>query len=267
MKKGINMWSFPKNWDIEKILKESKEAGFDGIEVAISEEGSINLNSTAEDMEKIKDIAEQIGIDIISVASGLGWKYPLTDNDEEVRNKAKYCIKKSIEVASWLGCEAILVVPGKVTPEVSYDIAYDRTVRALKELEPFAKEKNVCICVENVWNDFLLSPLEMKNFIDEINSPYVRAYLDVGNMIYSGFAQHWVKILGERIKKIHIKDYKREEHTFVSLLDGDVDYPEVIKELNKIGYTDYLTAEVKLLKGNPELGLKNIVSCIEAILK
>ena len=267
MKKGINMWSFPKEWDIRKIFQESKNAGFEGVEVAISEDGIISLNSTAEDMKNIKEIANEIGIEIISVASGFGWKYPLTDNDEDIRNKAKYCIKKSIEVASWLGCDAILIVPGKVTPEVSYDVAYERAIEALKELEPFARENKVCIGVENVWNDFLLSPLEMRSLIDEINSPYVKAYLDVGNMIYSGFAQHWVKILGERIKKVHIKDYNRTSHTFVSLLDGDVNYPEVIKELKKIGYTDYLTAEVGLLKGNPELGLKNVASCIEAILK
>lgn len=267
MKKGINMWSFPADWDMKKIFLEAKNAGFDGVEVTISEDGVISLNSTAEDMRNIKDIANEIGIEIISLGSGFGWKYPLTDNDEEIRIKAKNCIKKSIEVASWLECDAILVVPGKVTPEVSYDVAYDRTVQALRELEVFAREKGVCIGVENVWNDFLLSPLEMRNLIDEINSPYVKAYLDVGNMIYSGFAQHWVKILGERIKKVHIKDYNRSAHAFVSLLDGDVNYPEVIKELNKIGYNDYLTAEVGLLKGNPELGLKNVASCIEAILK
>ncbi len=267
MKKGINMWSFPKEWSVEKIFEEAKRAGFDGVEVAISEDGAISLTSTEEDMKKIRELAEKLDMEIISVASGFGWKYPLTDNDEEVRIKAKNCIKKTIEVAAWLGCDAILVVPGKVTPEVSYDVAYDRTVEALNELEAFAREKGVCIGVENVWNDFLLSPLEMRNLIDEINSPYVKAYLDVGNMIYSGFAQHWVRILGERIKKVHIKDYSRSAHTFVSLLNGDVNYPEVVKALNEVGYTDYLTAEVGLLKGHPELGLKNVASCIEAILK
>ncbi len=267
MKKAMNMWSFPQDWSIEKIFTEAKKAGFDGVEVAIGETGHLNLNSTVEDMGKIKDIAKEIGVEIPSVASGFGWNYPLTDNEESVRIKARDCIKKQIEAAAFFGCDTILVVPGKVTEEVPYDVAYSRTVEALSELEPYARDKGVCIGIENVWNDFLLSPLEMRGLIDEINSPFVGAYFDVGNVIYNGFAQHWIKILGERIKKVHIKDFNRYSRSFVGLLEGDVNYPEVMKAIREIGYDDYLIAEVGLSKGHPETGLKNVASCVEAILK
>ena len=267
MKNAINMWSFPKDWSVEEIFSEAKNAGFDGVEMAIGEEGHLNLYSTLEDMSKIQEIANKYDMGIPSIASGFGWKYSLVDNDETVRDKAKYCIKKQIVAAAFFGCDTILVVPGKVTPQVQYDIAYKRTVDALCELEPFAREKGVCIGVENVWNDFLLSPLEMRGLIDEINSPYVGAFFDVGNVIYNGYAQHWIRILGSRIKKIHIKDFNREAHAFVGLLDGDVDYPEVMKAIREIGYDGYLIAEVGLSKGNPKTGLKNVASCIEAILK
>ncbi len=267
MKKAINMWSFPQEWSIEKIFTEAKKAGFDGVEIAIGETGHLNLESTVEDMQKIKALAAEVGIEIPSVASGFGWKYGLTDNDKSVRMKAKDCIRKTIEAAAEFGCDTILVVPGKVTAEVQYDLAYNRTVEALRELEVFASEKGVCIGVENVWNDFLLSPIEMRNLIDEINSPFVGAYFDVGNVIHNGFAQHWIKILGSRIKKIHIKDFNRYSRGFVGLLEGDVDYPEVMKAIREIGYDDYLIAEVGLSKGHPETGLKNVASCVEAILK
>jgi len=157
-------------------------------------------------------------------------------------------------VASWLGCDTILVVPGAVSvsfaPDlgvVSYDVAYSRALLSLKELAPFAESLKVSIGVENVWNNFLLSPLEMRDFIDEVGNPYVGSYFDVGNVLYSGYPEQWIKILGKRIKKVHFKDYKKAVGTldgFVDLLAGDVNYPAVVGALNKIGYNDYVTAEM-----------------------
>jgi hexulose-6-phosphate isomerase len=115
------------------------------------------------------------------------------------------------------------------------------------QLKEEAEATKVSICLENVWNKFLLSPLEMRDFIDKINSPYVGVYLDVGNVIYTGYPEHWIRILGKRIKKVHFKDFRRKVGTlegFVDLLAGDVNFPEVMQAFKEVGYDDYVTAEM-----------------------
>ena len=253
MKKGISIWSFAET-DLRKCFELAKDAGFDGVEVALDETGVISLESTKEEIFAIKEMAQQIGIELYSVASGLYWTYNYTSENEENRKKAKAITKKQLEIASWLGCDTILVVPGAVNvvfdPQseiVEYDVAYERALDALKELAPYAEELKVSIGVENVWNKFLLSPIEMREFIDKINSPYVGSYFDVGNVLYCGYPQHWIKILGNRIKKVHFKDYRKNVGSldgFVDLLAGDVDYIDVKKSLDAIGYDNWVTAEM-----------------------
>lgn len=253
MKKGISIWSFAQT-DLKKCFEIAKDAGFDGVEVALDETGAISLASTKEEILGIKEIAKKIGIELYSVASGLYWTYNYTSENKENRKKAKEITKKQLEIASWLGCDTILVVPGAVNvafePQseiVEYDVAYERALSALKELAPVAESLKVSIGIENVWNKFLLSPMEMRDFIDKINSPYVGSYFDVGNVLYCGYPQHWIKILGERIKKVHFKDYRRNVGSldgFVDLLAGDVDYIDVKKTLDNIGYDNWVTAEM-----------------------
>lgn len=253
MKKGISIWSFA-GADLKENMLLAKDAGFDGIELALDEKGLVSLESTKEDILKVKAMAEEIGLELYSVASGLYWTYNYTSANEENRKKAKEITKKQLEVASWLGCDTILVVPGAVNVAfepgseiVEYDVAYERALEALRELAPYAGELNVSIGVENVWNKFLLSPLEMAAFIDAVGSEYVGAYFDVGNVLYIGYPQHWVKVLGNRIKKVHFKDYRREAGSlcgFVDLLAGDVNWPEVMKQFKAIGYDGWVTAEM-----------------------
>ena len=253
MKKGISIWSFAEP-DLKKCFELAKDAGFDGVEVALDEKGAVSLESTKEDILKIKAMANDVGIELYSVASGLYWTYNYTSENPHNRQKAKEITKKHLEVASWLGCDTILVVPGAVNvafePQgeiVDYDVAYDRALSALKELAPFAESLKVSIGIENVWNKFLLSPLEMRAIIDEINSDYVGSYFDVGNVLYSGYPEQWIKILGKRIKKVHFKDYRRNVGSldgFVDLLAGDVDYIGVKNALDKIGYDGWVTAEM-----------------------
>ena len=128
-----------------------------------------------------------------------------------------------------------------------YDVVYERALEAIKRLAPYAEKRKVIIGLENVWNKFLLSPNEMRDFIDEIDYPYVGAYFDVGNVILNGYPEQWISILGNRISKVHFKDYRRSVGTldgFVDILSGDVDYPAVMKALEDIGYDDWVTAEV-----------------------
>lgn len=253
MKKGISIWSFTEP-DIKKCLMLAKDAGFDGVELALDEQGPVNLNSTKEEMLEIKTFAESIGLELYSVASGLYWTYNYTSADEATREKAKAITRKQLEVASWLGCDTILVVPGAVkvafdpaSELVEYDVAYERALAALKELAPYAEELKVAIGVENVWNKFLLSPLEMADFIDKVGSDYVGSYFDVGNVLYIGYPEHWIKVLANRIKKVHFKDYRvaaGDLYGFVDLLAGEVNWPAVMQQFEKVGYDNWVTAEM-----------------------
>ena len=254
MKKGISIWSFDASLSLEQCFKSAKKAGFDGVEVALAEDGEINLNSNAGDMEKIVASAKQNGIELYSLATGLYWQYSLTSNNKETREKAQTVLHRQIELASGLGCETILVVPGTVNADfisdceiVEYDVAYERAFDAIKKALKFAEEKKIEIGIENVWNKFLLSPLEMRDFIDKFSSACAGAYFDVGNVLYSGYPEHWIKILNKRIRKVHLKDYRRNPgglNSFVDLLSGDVDYPAVIKAIKEIDYDGWLTAEM-----------------------
>lgn len=253
MKKGISIWSFAEP-DIKKCFKLAKDAGFDGVEVALDENGPVSLASTKEEMLELKAYAESLGLELYSVASGLYWSYNYTSKVEENREKAKSITRKQLEIASWLGCDTILVVPGAVNVAfepgseiVEYDVAYERALVALKELAPYAEELKVSIGVENVWNKFLLSPVEMADFIDKVGSDYVGSYFDVGNVLYIGYPEHWIKALGSRIKKVHFKDYRREAGGlcgFVDLLSGDVNWPAVMAQFEKVGYDGWVTAEM-----------------------
>lgn len=253
MKKGISIWSFAEP-SLETCFQLAKDAGYDGVEVALDETGEVSLTSTREDIERVKEWADRAGIQLYSVACGLYWQYNYTSADENKREKAKAITRKQLDIASWLGCDTILVVPGAVdvtfepgSEIVEYDVAYERALEALKELAPYAEERKVAIGVENVWNQFLLSPLEMARFLDQVGSPYVGAYFDVGNVLRTGYPEHWIKILGDRIKKVHFKDYRKaagDLHGFVDLLAGEVNYPAVMEAFGKIGYDEWVTAEM-----------------------
>ena len=280
LKKGISIWSFPADMDIPNCLRLAKQAGFEGIELGLNENGPMSLESGAEEIKAYRELAEKEGIRISSVATGLYWSYSLTSGSEEIRRKAMTIAKKQLAAAELLGADTILVVPGAVGVDfipgcevVDYDDAYERALEAVKELAGYAAEKKVNIGLENVWNKFLLSPLEMRSFIDSANSDFVGAYLDVGNVVYAGYPEQWVKILGKRIKKVHLKDYRRDvggAAGFVDLLSGDVNYPAVVEELKKAGYDSFVTAEMippaPFYKYYPEQLIYNTSNSMDRIL-
>lgn len=253
MKKGISIWSFPAA-PLSASFALAKDAGFEGVEVALDETGEISLSSTERDLLRVGQAAKDAGISLYSVACGLYWKYWLTADDAAERQKAKDIVKKELEVAAILGCDTILVVPGAVnadfedpTKVVDYKTAYMRSFEALSELKHDAERLGVAIGIENVWNKFLTSPLEMRSFIDAIDSDFVGSYFDVGNVLFNGYPEHWIRILAEKIKKVHFKDYRKAAgglHGFVDLLAGDVDYPAVIQALREIGYDGWVSAEM-----------------------
>ena len=274
MKKGITIWSFPKG-TLEETFALAKKAGYDGVELSLDAEGEINMDSTQEDMAKIKASAEKHGIELYSVATNLHWNYNLVSANEETRAMAKAIIKKQLDIASWLGCDTILAVPGAVGIDwlpggevVDYDVAYERALEGIKELSAYAEEKKVAIGLENVGNKLLLSPLEMRNFIDSIGSDFVGAYFDVGNILRTGYPDQWIRILGSRIKKIHIKDFKKASNSFVNLMEGNVDFPAVMKALEGIGYDGWITAEMGPLYINyPDMLLYTTSMAMDKIME
>ena len=191
-----------------------------------------------------------------SLASGLYWSYPLTASDPAVREKAQDIVRRQLDCAVELGVGAILVVPGAVgrgfwggSDNVSYADAYARALEGVRAVAPYAEQAGVTIALENVWNNFLLSPLEFARFVDEAGSPAVAAYFDIGNVIRTGEAEHWIEVLGQRISRVHIKDYKRSVGTldgFCDLLAGDVNFPAAVKALREAGYDNAVTAEMNI---------------------
>jgi L-ribulose-5-phosphate 3-epimerase len=276
MKKGISIWAFPSGNTVEESIRAAAEAGFDGIELALNETGQLGLDATDAELDGYRNAAQQAGIAITSLATGLYWSYPLTSSDAAIREKAKTIVKKQLDAAARLGVDAILVVPGAVGVDfvpgsevVPYDVAYDRALEALRELAPHAESRKVCIGVENVWNKFLLSPLEMRQFIDAIDSPWVGSYFDAGNVLAMGYPEHWIRILGSRIRRVHIKDFRRSVGTldgFVDLLSGDVNFPEVFKALREVGYDGWITAEVFPYGRFPQMTAQQASRAMDAML-
>ena len=254
MKKGISIWSFSKGTLAENFAL-AADAGFEGVEVALNEgAGEITLTSTSKELLEVKKVAKESGVALYSIACGLYWDYFLNDADEAIRIKAQDIVKKQLEIAAILGCDSILVIPGCVHAEfaapgkvMDYETCYNRSLESMMKIKQYAEEYKVNIGLENVWNKFLLSPMEMRDFIDKIGSEYVGSYLDIGNTLANGYPEHWIRTLGPRIKKVHFKDYRIEAgglHGFVDLLAGDVNYPAVINELKRVSYDGWVTAEM-----------------------
>jgi len=279
MKKCISYWAFPGGGDgskdIGQFLAEAKAAGFEGVELCFAEGGELNLYSSEREVRAIAEKAAEAGIEIASLATGLFWQYSLTSDDPATREKAREVVRRGLQIAAWSGAGALLTIPGVVASpicaeRVQSDIARERASAALKELAPVAEELNTHIALENVWNGFLLTPTEMAAFIDSIGSPYVGAYFDVGNVLVQGLPQDWIRVLGRRIRRVHLKDFRvavGNINGFVDLLTGDVEWPEVMAALREIGYDGPLTAEVFPYKHCPEVLISNTSAAMDAILK
>src|ERR1700676_2471593 len=197
--------------------------------------------------------SKKTGIRIHSVMNRDHWKYPLSSRDPDVVAKSMEGLKTSFRNASLWGADTVLVVPAVVNPETSYQQAWERSQAQIRKMLPLAEEVKVILAVEEVWNKFLLSPLEMARYVDEFQSPWVRSYFDVGNVVLYGYPQDWIRTLGKRIVKLHIKDFSfREDRTIkkrvadcVNLRDGDIDWEEVYRALGEMGYQGAATVALE----------------------
>jgi hexulose-6-phosphate isomerase len=267
MKISASYWMFEGGLEaslpVEQAMAQAKELGFDAIELCVASSGALTHEATQAECEAIVAKAGELGIEIASVASGESWGCSPTDDDPAVRERIVEFTKKALQVAKWLGTDAYLFVPGAVdvfflenSPVVPYDVCYERASEAVRKVLPTAERLEVTLGIENVWNKFLLSPLEMRDFIDRFNSPAVGSYLDVGNILLTGYPEHWIRILAKRIVRVHVKDFKKSTGTaegFVDMLEGDVDFETIKTALAEIGYDGYVTAEMLPYQpGRPE---------------
>lgn len=248
MIKSISYWSFPSGMSVKDILSTAKDLGYQAVELTLEAEGEITPDTPADEIKAIKELAEGMGMQTPTFATGLGWQHPAVGPDDAAGAAGLDAVRKELEFAEILGASTVLVVPCTVTADFEYDQAYDRTVEVFSgPIADEAAERGVYIGIENVWNKFLLSPREFGQIIDDIDKPFVQAYFDVGNVLVSGFPEQWIRILGERIKALHIKDFKTDIGNitgFVDLLEGNVAWDRVMAALKAINYDGAITAEM-----------------------
>jgi len=259
MIKTISYWSIKGGLEaarpVEEAVVEAKAAGFAGIELAVAEKGVLTPATDQATCTAYRDDAAKHGMALQTLASGMSWGCSPTHPDPAVRRRSIELHKAALQRAAWLGCSAMLFVPGAVKipwdagyGPVKYDDAVNRAREAVVELARTAEEVGVDLCVENVWNGMFYSPLELAAFVNGINSPRVGIYFDVGNVLgYHQHPPHWIEILGRRIRRIHIKDFRISVGTlagFCDLLAGDVPWRETMAALRRIGYDGTIVAEM-----------------------
>lgn len=271
-RKGICAIIFPKNMPLEEQFRQARNAGFEGIEVPLGE--LLPLETERDQARRLADAARKSGIEIVSlwVSAPLS-PNPLNHPDPAVRARGVEALRKAVTLASWMDCGALLIVPGRLGTgpkfQIGYQDTWDRVSAEMKKVVPEAEKARVCLLPENVWNRFLVSPLEMRAFVDQFHSPWVGAYFDIGNILQYGYPQDWILTLGTRIKRVHAKDYKlstrAEQGRFVDLLEGDVDWKEVMAALVKVGYRGFISPEYGHRPDDPGY-LRRISEALDKIL-
>jgi L-ribulose-5-phosphate 3-epimerase len=262
MKKGIMWGSIGVGETIADKFRAAKEAGFDGVEVYS------HLNR-----EEVLKAAQETGLVIPSVCGSLHGKFPLSHPDTAIRAQGLEALKVTLEDAAAYKAGAVLLVPGRVNAEVGYDECWNRSVEEIKKIIPLAEKLKVEIAIENVWNNFLLSPLEAARYVDQFGSKYVKFYFDCGNILFLGWPDQWIKILATRISKVHIKEYSTKTADTqgkragfnVKLTEGDVNWAAVMKALDQTGYKGWTTIEQP--GGETPEGLKDLSLRLEKILE
>ncbi len=258
MKKSINLWAFPypERMNLKECLQLAKDAGFDGIELNYDLDNDLSPKSGTKEYQAIRKMAEDIGIAISGICSFLFWPYALTHADPAKRARGMELAMQMAQAAHDLGTENVLVVPGAVCvpwrtdyDPVPTDVCDRRAREAVAKLLPHAEKLGIYLNIENIFfNGYLMTANEMNAFVDSFNSKHVRVHFDTGNIMLFQYPEHWVPIMGGRIKNIHLKEFTKKgtDHSLESfrpLLDGTTDWPAVLEALDKIGYRGYLTFE------------------------
>jgi L-ribulose-5-phosphate 3-epimerase len=257
LKKGVLLDMLPEKMSFAERFMLAKNVGFDVVQAPTTPN-----QHTA---EEIKQAADKASIRIDSVMNMAHWEYPLSSSDPAAVEKSLEGMRTSLHNARLWGSDVVLLVPAVVNPQTSYHDAWVRSQEEIRKLIPLAAELKVVIAIEEVWNKFLLSPLEMATYIAEFKSPWIKAWFDVGNVLLYGYPQDWIRSLGKSIVKLHLKDFKRKEDSYawVNLGEGDADWPAVRQALADVGYTGSATVE---LDGGDEAYLRDVSRRVDRLL-
>ena len=257
-KKSINQWAFPypERMNLRECLQLAKDAGFDGIELNYDLDNDLSPKSGTKEYKAIRKMADEIGIEISGLCSFLFWPYALTSNDSSKAQRGAELASLMAKAAHDLGVENLLVVPGAVHipwrddyEPVPNDVCDRRARKAIGRLVGQAEKMNVYLNIENIFfNGYLMSPMEMNEFVDSFGSDHVCVHFDSGNIALFQHAEHWIPILGQRTRNIHLKEFTKKGtdyslETFRPLLDGTTNWPAVTEALAKEKYDGYVTFE------------------------
>ena len=298
MKLGLYQGSIPYHLPMQRCLTLTAELNFDGLEIALEDQEpllpeaanslsadivaigksvgmtterpkALHLGSSLEDCRQVATQANQAGIRIHSLATMMHFFYPLSSANAKVRERGIQIALKMLRVAAEVGAETILLVPGVVDETAGYREVFERSKAVIRDLLPEAERRGVVLAIENVWNRFLLSPLETADYIDSFASESIGVYFDVANILQYGYPDDWLRILGPRVKAIHFKDFRSDIGNitgFTHLLHGDVPWERVVDALHEIEYQGYVTVEVPPLKTGGVKGLCDAKSSLDFIL-
>jgi len=247
MKVGLSGIITPREWSFQELVEQAAATGYECIEVVPREGSELTLDTPEAKLEALAKVAADGDIEISSLCGSGGKPANLMTDDEAERHAGIETAKAMLRTARVLGADTILhTLAGRPTPQLYYHVAYANALRSLQELAPLAEQIGVSIAVEYVWNGFLTSPLEMAQFLDQVGSPAVGFYFDPGNMRIFHHSEHWARLCGRFIKKVHAKDFSWEGHVvqWPPLLRGQVNFPAVMTELRLAGYDDALISEV-----------------------
>jgi L-ribulose-5-phosphate 3-epimerase len=260
IKKAVLISMLPKDLPYAERFALARASGFDAIEM--------QTMARPEEAAEIKEASAKSGLRVHSVMNMDHWRLPLSSADAEVVNGSVRGMETSLRNAALWGADTVLLVPAVVNADTPYRQAYERSQRVIRErLLPMARDLKVIIAVEEVWNKFLLSPVEFARYVDEFESPWLKAYFDVGNVVMYAFPQDWIRTLGPRIVKIHLKDFNFDRSngrfTWKAIGEGDIDWPEVRRALKDVGYGGYVTTEVD---GGDAAYLKDVAARVDRFL-
>ena len=228
-----------------EFADKAKAAGYDGVELLLHADiKELNYDTSAEDVDGVRKVFEECGLEIFSVAA-CGKSGNMLDSGEPARDAIAQ-VEFGLETTARLGAKVMLHTLGRLSPELYYEDAYNNAVANLKVIAKKAEALGVTFAIEFVWNGFLFSPLEMRALLEDVGSERVGFYFDPGNMAVFRYPQHWVRALGKHTKHVHLKDWTGGalNGKWTPLLEGSVDFPTVIRELRAAGYSGPLVSEV-----------------------
>ena len=243
MKPGITQLCLPRK-DYQQDLQQAKDCGYQSVELLFNDTGSPSITASNKEIEAVRKAADALGLEINSILATVKDQGSLLSPSAGEREKRVATIRRGLEIAQILGVDAMLIHPGQLEAGDMYERAWNDCRDAFKQLAPAAGKAKCALAIENVWNKFILSPREARQFVDDVGSPWIGFYLDTANLIHYGLTEMWIRELKHRIKKVHVKDYKRQGGQWLQLMDGDCNWKEIMKELRAIGFDGALVSEV-----------------------